>query len=72
MKNKLLKIVFSKCGIVAGVLLFELFALPANSPLGIPSDFKVFVAMPFIFVLMWAFTENGGKGKDTESPGGKG
>ena len=57
MGNRLFKIVFSKWYIVVGVLLFELFALPANSPLGIPDDFKVFVAMPFIFVLMWVFTK---------------
>ena len=59
--NKFVKIVFSKWSLVAGVLLFELFALPANSPLGIPGDFKVFVAVPFILVLFWAFTSRGKK-----------
>lgn len=48
----LVKIVFSRWYLLVGVIASAAFILPANSPVGIPSDYKVIPAVLLVLVIM--------------------
>jgi len=53
--NKLIKMVFSKWYLLTGLLLLVLLVMPANSPIGIPPDYKIIPAAMFVLILFWIF-----------------
>ena len=66
MKNRLVRIVLSKWYLLVGIILFTLLVMPANSPLGIPGNLKVFIALPIVLILFWTFMAIGKRGKNTK------
>ena len=64
MLNKFVKVILSKWSIIGYLTLLILFIMPANSPVGIPRDFKVIPVALFVLVVFWLLTRNSNRGMD--------
>ena len=53
MKNRLHRVVFSTGYILTGLILLVLLIMPENSPVGIPSGYKIIPATVFTLILFW-------------------